>query len=305
MRVVSFDVGTRNFALCIVEASDTSPGFRILHWEVIDIVQEQNICSRDNIETKKCALLRSLHNRRATLVDELGEGDSVVIEQQPFGRGQGSPTMNILAHVIGAFFILGDPDASPCYSVRQIAARTKLAVKPEAWGGHPLPTEPVAAVAWNTWSAQTVPRCSLASEVLEQTGAVYAVVGFDSDTSDTVSLSLTFTKARKNAATAAKKLGVAPEVFSPWTSAGMPATERAYSVSYGHDPRETRTGKRKRAAAHRQYRVNKGHTVAVTTSILAEADETWNAWITMFQESKKKDDLADALTQALSQLTTT
>ena len=136
--VVSFDVGTRNFSFCIVRADP----FAVLAWEVIDTYEEGGANSKSNIEGKKRALLRCLQNRRARFAELLaaaGPGAAaVVIEQQPFGRGKGSPTMNILAHVIGTFFLLVAPDpCDPCnppYEVRQVAARTKLGVSLPDWG---------------------------------------------------------------------------------------------------------------------------------------------------------------------------
>ena len=140
MRVLSFDVGTRNFAICLV---NTSPALRIEHWEVIDTVAETGTPAKGNIEQKKRALLTCLCSRRAALVSPLTAGDHVVIEQQPFGRGMGSPTMNILAHVIGTFFLLQHDAAAPSYTVRQVAARSKLAVRAPDWVGAAEP-EPAA-----------------------------------------------------------------------------------------------------------------------------------------------------------------
>ena len=130
--VLSFDVGTRNFSYCIVRVNP----FEILGWEVIDTYEGGLANSKSNIEQKKIALLKCLQQRRDIFLRCIGEGDAVVIEQQPFGRGKGSPTMNILAHVIGTFFLMIAPvPCFPPYSVRQVAARTKLGVDPEEWGG--------------------------------------------------------------------------------------------------------------------------------------------------------------------------
>ena len=50
-----------------------------------------------------------------------------------------------------------------------------------------------------------------------------------------------------------------------------------------------------------QYKKNKGHSVMLCESIL-HAREELAPWRDMFERSGKKDDLADAFTQALSQL---
>ena len=140
MRVVSFDVGTRNFGICIV--SDNP--YRIVHWEVIDTLTETGRPAKSTIDDKKRALLECLAERRAVLLDGLGRGDAVVIEQQPFGAGRGSPTMNILAHTIGAFFLLNSADAKPEFDVRLVAARSKFGVCAQDWGGEPVYREPVS-----------------------------------------------------------------------------------------------------------------------------------------------------------------
>jgi hypothetical protein len=133
--VVSFDVGTRNFSYCVVRARP----FQILAWEVIDTYENGHANSKSNIDEKKVALLKCLEHRRERFQSFLCEGDAVVIEQQPFGRGRGSPTMNILAHVIGTFFLMIAPEPCfPLYTVRQVAARSKLTVDPTAWGGASL-----------------------------------------------------------------------------------------------------------------------------------------------------------------------
>ena len=138
VRILSFDVGTRNFGICLI---DSDP-FQILHWEVVDTTAEAPQ-KHKNIESYKRSLLACLCARRDVLVGPLRAGDHVVIEQQPFGRGTGSPTMNILAHVIGAFFLLSDPHGRPPFTVRQVAARTKLSVEATQWGapaaGQPEP----------------------------------------------------------------------------------------------------------------------------------------------------------------------
>ena len=302
MRVVSFDVGTRNFAVCVVETAPEAPGARIRHWEVIDVVAEQGVPPKANIEEKKCGLLRALEARRGALAEGLGEGDAVVIEQQPFGRGHGSPTMNILAHVIGSFFVLAAPAARPAYAVRQVAARTKLGVAPEDWGGAPLPSAPPDAPAegasWRTWVAAGAPAVCVGDDVLRRTGAVHAL---HAAAGEPPRLALTFARARKSAASAAKALGVPAAAFEPWRGAGPPLP--AGCAEYGADPAARPGAKRRREAEHRRYKVNKGHSVEVARSVLAGPLGAEGPWRERFAASKKQDDLADALTQALSQAT--
>lgn len=205
MLILSFDVGTRNLSYCLVE----NEPFRVLQWEVVDTHKEIGHACK-TIEDKKRAVLHCLCARREQLL-QLAEGDSVVIEQQPFGAGRGSPTMNIIAHTIGAFFLLSHPDATPVFSVRQVSARAKFSIVEGRWGG--------------TWG------------------------------------------------------GTAP----------APAAL------------ETNDKKRKRQLEHARYKFNKARSVQFCESLFA-AQASLESWREMFDGSKKKDDLADALLQALSQI---
>ena len=245
MRILSFDVGSRNFALCRIE---TEP-LRIVAWEVIDTVAEAGIPSRSNIEQKKRALLQCLC-ARPHLAEGLERGDHVVIEQQPFGRGQGSPTMNILAHVIGAFFLLRHPQAQPACDVRQVAARAKLAVCAEDWGA----VESESAVESEGPAAPGAVEGPAAPGAVEGPAAPGAVEG--------------------------------PAAVGASASEGEPSAKRA---------------KRDRRGEHRQYKKNKQQSVDVCRAIL-DANAALAEWRPMFAASKKKDDLADAFVQALSQV---
>ena len=51
-RILSFDVGTRNFALCLVQRNPLA----ILEWEVIDTVTEGQAPAKGTIEENKRAL---------------------------------------------------------------------------------------------------------------------------------------------------------------------------------------------------------------------------------------------------------
>lgn len=238
MRVLSFDVGTRNFALCLI---DTAP-LSILQWEVIDTHAEFTMPAKPTIEDKKRALLACLCRRRATIVEPLRPGDRVVIEQQPFGKC-GSPTMNVLAHTIGTFFLMQHADASPEFSVRQVAARTKLKVTPQEWGasGARAPQE-------DGGPPQDGAPPQGASAILEQ---------MQQEDLETMR-------------TEAKR-------------------------------RRKTTASRDRQAEYQRYKINKGRGVEFCTAIVSCRQE-FEPWRGHLRSSKKKDDLADAMLQALSQV---
>ena len=242
--VVSFDVGTRNFAYCVVRRAP----FAVLSWEVIDTYEGGGASSKSNIEGKKRALLRCLHRRAGATVAHLGAGDAVVIEQQPFGRGHGSPTMNILAHVIGTYFLLAaETPCEPAYDVRQVAAKTKLGIAAEAWGGARVEPPPRAP--------------------------------------------------RRAASVAAPEPAPQPDAEPEAAPEPAPGAEQAAAPEPAPEP----LAKRRRREEYVQYKKNKGHSVMLCESIL-HAREELAPWRDMFERSGKKDDLADAFTQALSQL---
>ena len=282
-RVLSFDVGTRNFAVCIVQREP----FAIIHWEVIDTVAEAGVPSSGTIEDKKRALLLCLQRRANLFRSQLRDGDAVVIEQQPFGRGQGSPTMNILAHVIGAYFLLLDANATPGYDVRQVAARGKFNFDPRDFGGvAPPENERAAPLSTPAW------KCSGAT-LHEQTISKLRYSCLTDGDGHVV-----FHTARRAPASVAQLLQTAAVNVQPLSIEDVPPPQEGAQVT-GELP--TVDGKRKRAKEHAQYRLNKGNSVAICASIL-DGSESLAMWRAPFRESKKKDDLADAFIQALSQL---
>lgn len=101
-KYVSFDMGIKNLALCIVRAEgDAEPA--ITHWEMIDTLEGTRINNAKaiRIESAVQALVDAMRARSS-----LWEGvDEVIIEQQPVGRLPVSNTlMKTLSHVLQAFF---------------------------------------------------------------------------------------------------------------------------------------------------------------------------------------------------------
>lgn len=145
--VLSFDVGIRNLAYCLVEGEPRSP--RVLKWDLLDVQAK-------DLEAMSSKLVGVLHELFAE--DDISQ---VLIENQPVMK---NPTMKSVQMIIYSFFIcsreLGmssigrvglvpascknkfcekvlaeDPDESPaCYARnkrRAVQATRKLI--PEAW----------------------------------------------------------------------------------------------------------------------------------------------------------------------------
>lgn len=61
MRIASFDVGIKNLALCVLETTDDGDDVRIVHWEVINLI-DQPVC--DDAGCKLSAMYQDAGKRR-------------------------------------------------------------------------------------------------------------------------------------------------------------------------------------------------------------------------------------------------
>ena len=89
MKVLSWDIGIKNLAYCIVEFNDDVP--KILHWEIIE-----NTPNRDSLK---------LHNEIIDNIDErshLLDVDYVLIEKQP----SFNPTMRMVSSSLYTYFYI-------------------------------------------------------------------------------------------------------------------------------------------------------------------------------------------------------
>lgn len=112
MRVISFDVGIRNLALCMIDqVNSESP--RIVHWEVTDTLLENNCtvsdCRKVPLEKLTRFLVRYLEKRLSRFKDL--SPDCIAIEQQPSSRFCPNIKTKVLSHVIQSFFVSNFQDA--------------------------------------------------------------------------------------------------------------------------------------------------------------------------------------------------
>lgn len=303
-KVVSFDVGSRNCALCAVQVEPA----RVVIWEVIDIVAECDLPQRCSCERLVRALIACLCARREALMDFVDEHTSVVVEQQPLSRGRGSPTMSALSHAICTWFLCQHPRGTPDFAVGLIHAKAKLQLDTTPWGASPaaLRAHPTSAVqrrtaVWYGTAQDEAPVRAACADLVSAGKAHFAAVYADAE--GKVHCRVVF-KAPRSApgtvATAIACIGVAPQYAA--TAARQAGQDLpADAGRYGTRPAAPTARRKRRRAEYEAYRENKGYGVRAVRALLDRIGATDEQRL-MFESSAKKDDLSDALLQGLTQL---
>lgn len=123
-KILSFDVGMRNLSFCMIEysyapvathedvATTKHPwsNFCVLHWEVLDILDEKSSNAKTINIHKVSQQLMDVLNSRLHLVQN-HDIDYICVEQQPMGgfgnkKNSGSVRMKLMQHVILNFYEL-------------------------------------------------------------------------------------------------------------------------------------------------------------------------------------------------------
>jgi hypothetical protein len=112
--LISFDVGIKNLAYCIIDYTDSI--IKIIDWQVVSI-EGTDIYQHS----------RSLFDILKNICSEHGRLDTVLIENQPCNK---NPKMKSIQMMIFSFFVLQD------MTVHMISAVNKLKVKK-----NPVPSE--------------------------------------------------------------------------------------------------------------------------------------------------------------------
>ena len=142
-RFLSFDLGYKNLAFCVVDHTDET--FLLRHWRVDDIVEGHTKAKKPTIEILVKCLVAHLEN-----IEPLVEGvTDVLIEIQPVGFHRRSNTpMKVLSHVIQGYYcsrgkglnvafvspkqklkLPGCPDTKALKTKERYAAHKKFAVE--------------------------------------------------------------------------------------------------------------------------------------------------------------------------------
>lgn len=120
MRIVSFDVGIKNLAVCVLEKKEGSPGFDIIDWKILHLVDRDKKMGRVNIQELADKIYFTLHEE----FDSAGYIDHVLIENQPVMK---NPVMKTVQMLIFGYF-QGGKVASKVGSIHLMSARSKLNV---------------------------------------------------------------------------------------------------------------------------------------------------------------------------------
>jgi hypothetical protein len=119
--VISFDIGIKNLAYCILKRDLGSAHHVISAWDVIDVSRGDTIKTHD-IYAVSSSLFDAL-NETFSYIDE---GTTVLIENQPCMK---NPVMKSLQMMIFSYFVLRGKDMAANTSVKLISAANKLKVK--------------------------------------------------------------------------------------------------------------------------------------------------------------------------------
>lgn len=271
----SFDIGIRNFALCIVGV--TADGHLVVdHWEVIDIVSEAGRPCKTTDEQVR-ALIGAL-TRRSALWASLPPVGTVAVEQQPNNARYGAMSMNVLQHVVGAFFAMHLPSVP----VINLHASKKFSPAVKRLAGAQDDDASQGRREFWYWCTSDDVHAAFTRRLDSCALIDDYDVGCGSSSDRGVTGRLTFRRPRKSLARAEQAVG-------------LRAPDGGLSDSPLTEPPAPLANKRRR------YKIHKSQSVAYTDSILTD-HPSLHAWSEFFASHSKRDDLADALLQGLSQL---
>jgi hypothetical protein len=108
MKVLSFDVGSKNLALCKLDICSNTKSFMIEDWQVLCVVDASINVNKTNIEDLAPPFAKTVEeNISSWLVDV----DKMFIESQPMGRTRNLKT-KILSHILQVIALRHKPELS-------------------------------------------------------------------------------------------------------------------------------------------------------------------------------------------------
>ena len=119
MRILSFDIGIRNLAYCLIEGQNNEAGellCSIVDWDVINLCQKDEKVKKVSLQTLCARMIEQLN-----AITEIHESiDYVILENQPVYM---NPKMKSVQMMLFTYFIMKDGAA-----VKMFSPRNKLKV---------------------------------------------------------------------------------------------------------------------------------------------------------------------------------
>jgi hypothetical protein len=118
MIVVSFDIGIRNMAYCVMEKLNDD-NFKILYWDLIDVSKGKKLSTLE--------LTKNIYNEFDKIMDRYINADYILIEMQPFLAK--SSKLKMISHLIYSYFVLRciiEEKSPNIKDVKYVSAHVKL-----------------------------------------------------------------------------------------------------------------------------------------------------------------------------------
>ena len=165
-RIISFDIGVKNLAVCLLEKPIESENPSIIYWDVIVLSEEK----KPNLDS----IAESLFTKLDDLIEKYGLPDIVLIENQPALR---NPTMKSVQICVYSYYMLAkhrNDTQKP--EVMFISATEKLKVvlpkKPTENGSTEVVAEAVKPKTKMSYAVRKKQSIQMALQLLETLGDV-------------------------------------------------------------------------------------------------------------------------------------
>ena len=119
--ILSFDIGIKNLAYCVLKYNQEIKSYDIHDWDVITLIKENDKCNANKMD------LLILADRLMTCLDEHTDFKKIpiiVIENQPVLK---NPKMKSIQMLVYSYFVIHNRHL-PNFNVKLFSARNKLSI---------------------------------------------------------------------------------------------------------------------------------------------------------------------------------